>query len=65
MLSEAREHGRFRHDDMGRDYDTISIVPISDIVEKGRHLDIPMSVEVLKAAQRASTNQQMDWVLGE
>jgi hypothetical protein len=65
MISEARAHGRFKHEDMGRDYDTISIVPVADIVEQGDRLDIPMSVDVLKAAQRANANQQMDWLLGE
>lgn len=65
MLSEARSHGKFAHEDMGRDYDTISIVPVADIIESGKHLDIPMSLEVLKAAQRANANQQMDWILGE
>jgi hypothetical protein len=65
MLNEARGYGRFKHEDMGRDYDKLSVVPVADIVEKGRHLDIPMSVEVLKAAQRANANQQLDWLLGE
>jgi len=65
MLNEAKGVGKFKHDDMGRDYDRISIVPIDEIVEHGKHLEIPMSLEVLKAAQRADSEQQMDWVLGE
>ena len=65
MIGEARAHGKFRHEEMGKDYDTISIVPVADILQKGKHLEIPMSIEVLKAAERASANQQMDWILGE
>ena len=43
MLEEAKAAGKFKHEDMGRDYDAISIVPIIDIVENNRHLEIPMS----------------------
>jgi hypothetical protein len=32
---------------------------MDEIIEHGKHLEIPMSLEVLKAAQ------QMDWILGE
>ena len=65
MLNEAKGVGKFKHEDMGRDYDKISIVPVADIVEGNKHLEIPMSLEVLKAAQRAEAAQQMDWILGE
>jgi Restriction endonuclease len=65
MLDEAKAAGKFRFEEMGRDYDAISIVPVQDIVEHHKFLEIPMSMDVLKAAQRAETNQQMDWVLGE
>lgn len=65
MLDEAKAAGKFKHEDMGRDYDAISIVPILDIVQNNRHLEIPMSLEVIKAAQRAEAAQQMDWILGE
>lgn len=65
MLNEAKGVGKFKHEDMGRDYDKISIVPVADIVEGNKHLEIPISLEVLKAAQRAEAAQQMDWILGE
>jgi DNA modification methylase len=65
MLAEAKLAGKFRFEEMGRDYDAISIVPVQDIVEHHKFLEIPMSVDVLRAAQRSETNQQMDWVLGE
>jgi site-specific DNA-methyltransferase (adenine-specific) len=65
MIDEAKAAGKFRFEEMGRDYDAISIVPVADIVESGKQLEIPMSLEVLKAAQRAEAAQQMDWILGE
>ena len=37
---------------MGRNYDRIAIVTIREIVEGGKRLDIPMSLEVLKAAEK-------------
>jgi site-specific DNA-methyltransferase (adenine-specific) len=59
MLNEAKAAGRYRHDTMGRDYDQISIVTIREIMEDGKRLEIPMSVEVLKAAQKAVADKQM------
>jgi DNA modification methylase len=63
MFDEAKAAGRFKHEDMGRDYAAISIVPVSDIVEDNKRLEIPMSLEVLKAAQRAESIHQIDWLL--
>jgi hypothetical protein len=36
----------------------ISIVTIKEIVEDNRRLEIPMSLEVLKAAQRTTDEEQ-------
>lgn len=63
MMDEARAAGKFKHEDMARDYDTISIVPVIDIVEHGATLDIPMSLDVVRAARRANEDQQLDWLL--
>jgi DNA modification methylase len=52
MISEAKAAGHFEHEDMGRTYDRISIVTVREIVEENKRLEIPMSLEVLKAAQR-------------
>jgi len=54
MIREAKAAGIYEHQEMGRSYDRISIVTIREIVEADRRLDIPMSLDVLKAAQRAS-----------
>jgi site-specific DNA-methyltransferase (adenine-specific) len=65
MLEEARAVGKFKHEDMARDYDTISIVPVIDIIEHGKTLEIPMSLEVVRAAQKANESKQLDWLLEE
>ncbi|NYF80252.1 DNA methyltransferase [Granulicella arctica] len=59
MIAEAREAGKYLHAEMGRSYDKISIVTVREIVEDGKRLDIPMSVEVLKAAQRNLNEEQL------
>jgi DNA modification methylase len=56
MKSEAKAAGQYRHEDMGRSYDSISIVTIREIVEQGKRLEIPMSLEVLKAAKQAAAD---------
>ena len=43
---------------MGRNYDKISIVTIKEIVEDGKRLEIPMSLEVVKAAQKAAAPEE-------
>ena len=45
---------------MGPTYDTNSIVTIREIIEGNKRLEIPMSLEVLKAAQQAADTGQMD-----
>ncbi len=59
MLNEAKAAGQYLHATMGRNYDKISIVTIREILE-GKRLEIPMSVEVVKAAQTALNEEQMD-----
>ena len=58
MKAEAKAAGQYRHEDMGRSYDRISIVTVREIVERGKRLEIPMSLEVLAAAKRASDAEQ-------
>ena len=60
MVKEAKGAGQFRHEDMGHAYDKISIVTIKEIVEDGKRLEIPMSLEVLRAAREAASSGQMD-----
>jgi site-specific DNA-methyltransferase (adenine-specific) len=60
MLAEAKSAGQYRHETMGRNYDRISIVTVREIVEDGKRLEIPMSLEVLKAAQRATAESKQE-----
>jgi DNA modification methylase len=59
MIREAKAAGQYSHDLMGRSYDRISIVTVNEIVEESKRLEIPMSLEVLAAAQRAADSEQM------
>jgi hypothetical protein len=60
MLSEAKAAGQYRHETMGRSYDCISVVTVKEIVEDGKRLEIPMSLEVLAAAKVATDASQID-----
>jgi DNA modification methylase len=59
MLNEAKGAGQYKHETMGRTYDRISIVTVREIVEERRRLEIPMSIEVLKAAKAATESPQI------
>jgi hypothetical protein len=58
MKSEAKGAGQYQHPLMGRPYDRISIVTAQEIVEQGKRLDIPLSLEVVPSAKRASDVEQ-------
>ena len=44
---------------MGRNYDKIQIVTVQEIIERGKRLEIPMSLEVLKKAQAVKQDGQL------
>ncbi len=54
MVKEANSYGTFHHELMNRDYSHVEIVTIQDILE-GKCLNIPLSIEVLKSAERKQT----------
>ncbi len=58
MMAEAKVAGQYRHEDMGRSYDKIAIVTVREIVEGGKRLKIPMSLEVLAAARQVNDAEQ-------
>lgn len=60
MVKEAKAAGQFRHESMGKNYDRIQIVTVKEIVEEGKRLEIPMSLEVLKAAKREVEDRQQN-----
>jgi site-specific DNA-methyltransferase (adenine-specific) len=53
MIEEAKAAGIFEHEMMGRSYDRMQIVTVKEIIEQDKRLDVPTSLEVLKAARRA------------
>ncbi|GAX41306.1 DNA methyltransferase [Tolypothrix sp. NIES-4075] len=61
MQKEAKECGVYQHKVMGRSYPCIQIVTVKDILEAGKRLDIPLSLEVLRTAEKQSNNSvQLD-----
>ena len=58
MIQEAKAAGQYQHEEMGRSYDKINIVTIREIVEGRIRLEIPMSMDVLKAAKKAIKKEQ-------
>ena len=59
MKDEANSVGRYEHKLMCRTYNRIGIVTVADLLERGARLQIPMSLEVLAAAQQANESKQM------
>jgi DNA modification methylase len=60
MIRSAKAVGPYRHADMARNYDTVSIVTVKSMIENGNRLDIPMSVDVVKSAQRQLKEVQLE-----
>lgn len=60
MIKEAKKCGLYRHEVMGKDYPCIQIVTVQDILEKKERLNIPLSLEVLKTAERKGSSKQLD-----
>ena len=59
MIKDAKAAEQFKLEDLAKSYDRISIVTIKDIIESGRRLELPMSLEVLKAAQKDQDDGQL------
>jgi site-specific DNA-methyltransferase (adenine-specific) len=59
MVNEAKAAGFYHHDLMDRNYDAIQIVTIQDMIENGKVLDIPMSLDVLRKAQLKAAGDQL------
>lgn len=58
MDKDAKAAGLYYHEVMGKNYNRIQIVKVQEILD-GARLEIPMSLEVLKAAQRQADSTQM------
>ncbi|MEY3220886.1 MAG: hypothetical protein RIT27_2243, partial [Pseudomonadota bacterium] len=60
MEEEANAAGFYLHEMMGRNYPKIQIVTIEEMVEKGKRLEMPLSLEVLKKAELKSSSNQLE-----
>jgi site-specific DNA-methyltransferase (adenine-specific) len=60
MRTEANQCGLYHHEVMGRDYPCVQIITIKDILEGKKRLDVPLSLEVLKSAERKLGGKQLD-----
>jgi len=60
MIEDAKKAGVYKHETMGHTYDKISIVTVKEIVEGGKRLEIPMSLEVVAAAKRQAEGGQIE-----
>ncbi len=60
MVTEANTCGFYQHKVMGRNYPCIQIITIKEILEQGKTLDIPLSLEVLKSAEKQANSKQLD-----
>lgn len=58
MMQDAKAAGQYKHEEMGKSYDKISIVTVHEIIEHRTRLEIPMGMEVLKAAQKEIREKQ-------
>jgi ubiquinone/menaquinone biosynthesis C-methylase UbiE len=59
MIAEAKAAGLYHHEFMDRSYDRIEIVSIQDIIDRKKELNIPLNYEVIKSAQRKSSETQL------
>ncbi|MBW4421615.1 MAG: hypothetical protein KME13_20725 [Myxacorys californica WJT36-NPBG1] len=62
MIQKAKTCGLYHHQIMGCSYPKIAIVTVQDIIENGGRLNVPLSLEVLKSAQR-KTHEENELVI--
>ena len=58
MRDEAMAAGVYHHELLNRDYPRIQIVTVREMIEENQRIDLPLSLEVLKAAAEATTEEQ-------
>lgn len=63
MREEALAAGVYHHALLNRDYPRIQIVTVREIIEENRRIDLPLSLDVLKSAAPAKTDDQQPLAL--
>lgn len=58
MRDEALAAGVYHHALLNRDYPRIQIVTVREMIEENRRIDLPLSLDVLKSAAPAKTDDQ-------
>lgn len=58
MRDEAMAAGMYHHELLNRDTPRIQIVTIQEMIEEGKRIDLPLSLDVLKSAAPAKTDDQ-------
>jgi hypothetical protein len=51
-IAETKTCGLYHHQIMGQSYPKVAIVTVQDIIKSELRLNVPLSIEVLKYAQR-------------
>lgn len=49
----------YHHKVMGRSYPCIQIITIKEILKEGKRLDVPLSLAVLRAAEKKASGEQL------
>jgi hypothetical protein len=60
MRSEAAGLGRYKHPLTGQPYPVIQIVTVQELIEDHKRLELPLSLESLKAAPKQPKSEQRD-----
>ena len=60
MRLEAKTAGPYVHPMTGRTFDKIEIVTVQEMLERGRRIELPLNLEVLRAFQRTSNAKQLE-----
>lgn len=65
MREEANSIGIYKHDVMGRSYSRIQIVTIAEIISENKRMEIPLSFEVLRKAERQTSDIEQASLFGD
>jgi site-specific DNA-methyltransferase (adenine-specific) len=65
MRAEAKAAGIYYNPTMQKNYDRIQIVTIKEMIEENLRLELPMNIEVLKKAQAAASDKQINLIPDE
>lgn len=59
MIEEAKAAGTYHLEAMGRSYDRIQIITVKELIEEGKRLNMPTTLDVFRAERRATIGKQI------